>query len=55
MNTAIAKFMGIAITAVVIIALVFNVAYTMLEGETTEYRTQIEGLQTPSTANPTTR
>lgn len=42
MSKALAQFMGIAITAIVIVALVFGTAKSMLETESNNLKTEIE-------------
>ncbi len=43
MNTTLAKFLSLAVTAVIIGGLIFGVAYTMITGEGTHYQTEIQG------------
>lgn len=49
MEQSISKFMGIAITAIVIIALIFSVGADMVETEVGTYKTSIESTSTPPT------
>ncbi len=42
MKETLAVFMGIAITAIVIVALVFNKGTDTMQGETDKYQTHIE-------------
>lgn len=42
MNTSLAKFLGLAITAVCISAFLFFIGYNMIGAETNDYKTQIE-------------
>jgi magnesium-transporting ATPase (P-type) len=55
MNTSLAQFMKIAVTAIAISALLFIVGYKMIDTETTGaggYKTTIEGVTIPTTAIP---
>ncbi|MFE8703928.1 hypothetical protein ACFYKX_25480 [Cytobacillus sp. FJAT-54145] len=57
MNKSLATFMGIAATVIVISALVFYVAYDMVDKEVTGtggYKTTIEGVTVPTTSAPRT-
>ncbi|MBU8908055.1 hypothetical protein [Desertibacillus haloalkaliphilus] len=52
MNSALSKFMGVAITAVVIVALVFGVLYDVVDNKTTSdegYYGTIDSTNVPST------
>lgn len=51
MNTSLATFMKIALTATVIAALIFAVAYRMLEDESDKYKTHIETHQAEALQN----
>ncbi|MEC3018339.1 hypothetical protein P9Z80_13695 [Bacillus cereus] len=45
MKSSLAKFMGIAITAVTISVLVFGVAYNMVTSESTSYKGNVEAVK----------
>lgn len=51
MNTTLSTFMRIALTATVIAALVFVVAYKMLENESDKYKNHIEIHETEALKN----
>lgn len=42
MNTTLAKFLSLAVTAVIIGALVFGVAFKMITDEGTHYESEVE-------------
>ncbi len=45
MNTTLAKFLSLAVTAVIIGGLIFGVAYTMITAEANHYESEIEAEQ----------
>lgn len=45
MNTALAKFMSVAVTAVIMVGLVFGVAYKMVQDKSDEHENHIYDLQ----------
>jgi len=49
MSKTVAKFMSIAVTAVVIAGLVFGVGVDMIDSETNDYQERIEGHSDTST------
>lgn len=44
MNKSLSTFLGLALTAITISALLFFIGYNMLGNETNEYQTDIEGM-----------
>lgn len=54
MNTSLSTFMKIALTAVVIVALLFGVAYAVIESKTAEYENEINNLRMPDPSGPYT-
>lgn len=48
MNTTLSKFMSIAITALVIVGLVFGVMVTTLKGEAAGYKTNVTDQEAPA-------
>jgi len=58
MNTALAKFMSVAVTAVIIVGLVFGALYSTIQGKTTGttgYDKVVTGADTPTKSGPTSR
>ncbi|MDQ0255483.1 succinate dehydrogenase hydrophobic anchor subunit [Evansella vedderi] len=55
MNTSLAQFMKIAVTAIVIIALLFSVGYSMIDTKTSEYETEVSNLPMPETSGSENR
>lgn len=49
MNTTIAKFMGLAITVILIAGLIFVVGANTINKETADYNTSVEEQQAPTT------
>lgn len=54
MNISLATFMKIALTAVVVLVLMFGVAYSVIDSKTSEYEEQIGNTEMPSTNGPFT-
>lgn len=46
MNVTLATFLKIAVTVISISAFLFVIGYTMIGGETNEYKTEIESMST---------
>lgn len=59
MNTALAKFMSVAVTAVIIVGLVFGALYTTIQNKTTtgttSYKNVVDTAELPTKTAPATR
>lgn len=56
MNESLSQFMRIALTAIVIVALLFSVGYQMVDEKTDEYKTSsIDTLPQPETSGAESR